>query len=307
VTEEVVLDKAVVAVVVRTKDRPDLLRRALEDIAGQTTTQWECVVVNDGGDPAAVEKVLAAADGVHAERTRAVHHDEARGRWISANAGVLASAAPLIVLHDDDDSWHPEFLERSIAHLHAHGEAVGIVSRIEILWEKRTDRGYEVTGREMFQPHLSAPTLADTLLYNRFVPIAFVYRRRLHAEFGLYDDRLPVVGDWAFNLKVLSRYPLEFLGNQPYAYWRQRVDAAGAEGNSVIEGREEHARIDALLRDEALRDYVNENGLGLVLYLTKFIDRRLVDVESGIRSEIASSFWRRLPQAVLRRVRRFRR
>jgi glycosyltransferase involved in cell wall biosynthesis len=294
-----------VSVVVRTKDRPELLRRALDDIAGQTSSAWECVIVNDGGAPDDAEKVLADAAAVHAGRTRIVHHDEARGRWVSANAGVLATSAPLVVLHDDDDSWHPEFLERSLAYLAARPEQVGVVSRIEILWEERLENGYAATRRELFQPRLTAPTLSDTMLYNRFVPIAFVYRRRLHAELGLYDDRLPVVGDWSFNLKVLSRYALEFLADEPYAYWHQRVDAAGPEGNSVIDGRDEHARVDAMLRDEALRDYVAENGIGLPLYLTKFIDQRFVDVENGIRDEIrrATSLGR-IKAAVTRRLRR---
>ena len=49
-----------------------------------------------------------------------------------------------------------------------------------------------------------------------------------------------------------------------------------------------HEKYDARIRDEALRAYVAENGLGLVLYLTSFIDRRFVEVEAGIRSEIAA-------------------
>ena len=38
-----------VSVIVRTKDRPTLLKRALQSIAGQTYRPIEVVVVNDGG------------------------------------------------------------------------------------------------------------------------------------------------------------------------------------------------------------------------------------------------------------------
>ncbi|MEV8134034.1 glycosyltransferase family 2 protein [Microbacterium aurantiacum] len=298
---------AVVAIVVRTKDRPDLLRRALASITGQRFAEWECVIVNDGGDASAVDAVVESLPAEYRARVRAIHHQDSRGRWVSANAGVLATSAPLLVLHDDDDSWHPEFLSRAVAYLEAAPERGGVVSRIEILWETREDDGFRVTRREMFQPQLSAPTLSDTLLYNRFVPIAFVYRRQLHEELGLYDDALPVVGDWAFNLKVLARGPLDYLGDEPYAYWHQREGVEGSHGNSVIGSRGDHAKYDALIRDEALRQYVDANGMGLLLYLTKFIDQRFVDVETGIRDEIARasennlSFGRRVERRIRRR------
>ncbi|ODT10250.1 MAG: hypothetical protein ABS61_09305 [Microbacterium sp. SCN 70-18] len=297
----------VVAVVVRTKDRPDLLRRALSSITGQRFAEWECVIVNDGGDALAVDAVVEGLPPEHRSRVRTLHHRESRGRWVSANAGVLATSAPLLVLHDDDDSWHPEFLRRAVEYLEATPEREGVVSRIEIVWEAREGGGFRVTRREMFQPQLSTPTLSDTLLFNRFVPIAFVYRRRLHEELGLYDDSLPVVGDWAFNLKVLARGPLDYLGDVPYAYWHQREGVDGSHGNSVIGSRGDHAKYDALIRDEALRQYVDANGMGLLLYLTKFIDQRFVDVENGIRDEVARasennlSFGRRVERRIRRR------
>ena len=206
------------AIVVRTKDRPEFLARALASITSQTFDGWECVIVNDGGVAKSVDDLVATLDPVYRDRITVVHSPVSRGRWVSANAGVLATTAPLLVLHDDDDSWHPEFLTTAVDYLDARPDREGVVSRIEIRWERRrTAGGFEIERREVFQPHLSAPTLADTLLFNRFVPIAFVYRRRLHEELGLYDESLPVVGDWAFNLRVLSRGPLDYLGGEPLA------------------------------------------------------------------------------------------
>lgn len=279
---------AQVAVVVRTKDRPALLARALRSIAGQRHDDWEVVVVNDGGDPERLGRVIAGAGERVRSRTRVVDHEHSLGRWRSANAGVAASSAEYLVLHDDDDSWDPGFLDAAAAHLEAHPLAPGVVSRIEIVWEEERDGDYVELGREPFQAQLTAPLLGDALLFNRFVPIAFLYRRAVHDELGLYDEALPVVGDWEFALRVLSRWPLAYLPGPPLARWHQRRAAAGAEGNSVIADGDAHARTDALVRDAALREYVAEHGLGLPLYLTAFIDRRLVEVEASLREEIRS-------------------
>lgn len=291
-----------VAIVVRTKDRPDFLARALGSIVSQTLTTWECVIVNDGGRPGDVERLIESLDSEHRSRVSIVHHDISRGRWVSANAGVLATSAPLLVLHDDDDTWNPSFLETAADYLAANPDRDGVVGRIEILWEQREGAAFRTTRREVFQPQLQDVLLSDALLFNRFVPIGFVYRRRLHEELGLYDDSLPVIGDWAFNLRVLQRGPLEFLGETPLAYWHQREGSSGADGNSVIGARDDHARYDARLRDAALREHLDDAGLGLALYLTKFIDQRFVDVENGIRDEIRALSFNSKIRRKLRRI-----
>lgn len=290
-----------VSVVVRTKNRPDFLQRALRSITAQSESGWECIIVNDGGDPADVASLVEGLPDRDRERIRVIDHAESRGRWVSANAGVLSATGEYLVLHDDDDTWHPDFLARATDYLDARPERDGVVSRIEIVWEREAAGTFIEESREEFQPQLSAPLLSDALLFNRFVPIGFVYRRSLHAEVGLYDEKLPVVGDWDFNLKVLSRGALEYLDDTPLAYWHQRRGASGSAANSVAGARSDHERYDARIREEALRSWVHDNGTGLVLYLTKFIDQRFVDVEQGIRAEIvASSFWQR----VWRRLRR---
>ena len=292
-----------VAVVVRTKNRPRFLDRALRSIAGQTMADWECVVVNDGGDPAGVDEMIARVPEEHRDKVRVLHRQTSHGRWASANAGVSLTSAPYLVLHDDDDSWHPEFLERAAAYLDREGnlQRGGVVSRIEIVWERVDGGDYVELGRELFQPDLTAPTLGDTMLFNRFVPIGFVYRRAMHDELGMYDERLPVVGDWDFTMKVLARGPLEYLDDGPFAYWHQRPGHAGIDGNSVISAGAEHRKYDAELRDAALREYVREYGPGLPLYLTKFIDQRFVEVEQGLRREIERYS---LPERTLRILKR---
>jgi len=87
-----------VAIIVRTKDRP----RTLADIAAQTLDDWECVVVNDGGDREELERIVAASPAV--ARLRVVHHDEPRGMPAAGNTGLEVTTAPYIVLHDDDDT-----------------------------------------------------------------------------------------------------------------------------------------------------------------------------------------------------------
>ena len=275
---------ATVDVIVRTKDRPLFLERALRSITGQSFEDWRVVVVNDGGDPDVLRGVLGRfdLDG----RVHVVEHEESRGRWPSANAGVEAAEAPFLVLHDDDDSWHPDFLREAVAHLETHDDQVGVVSRIEIVWETFDGTAFTEDGREVFQPQLTAPLLADLLLFNRFVPIGFLYRRELHEVLGPYREDLAVVGDWEFNLRVLTRWPLEYLGDEPLAYWHQRPASTGVDGNSVVAEERNHRHYDRWIRDARLREHVQREGAGDLLYLTKFVDQRFWDIEHHVDDEV---------------------
>jgi len=274
---------ALVSIVIRTKDRPVYLRRALASIAAQTYGEWEAIIVNDGGSLHEVESVVAQTAASTRERVRIVTHDTPQGRWQAANAGVRAARGDLLILHDDDDSWAPAFLALATDYLERSPERLGVVSRIEIVWEERSGNSIVELRREPFLPDSVAPLLMDQQRFNQFVPIAFLYRRSLHDTIGLYDESLPVVGDWVFNTRVLEMGALEYLDGPPLVHWHQRPTAQGVDGNSVIAAREEHRRVDALLRDQQFRTFVSEHGAGGVLYF----ERRLRETEELLKSEMA--------------------
>lgn len=257
-----------VAIVVRAKDRPQTLRRALASIGGQTFANWEAIIVNDGGEAAPVEELLAELD--ETVRSRIVHrrHPVSVGRWASANAGIAHTAAPLIVLHDDDDTWHPDFLTATVEHLRAHPDEIGVAARIEVIIEQERDGAFEESHRYLLEAHNDEILLTDLLEFNRFVPIGFLYRRALHESIGLYDQSLPAAGDWAFNLAAVATRRIRYVSDAPLAFWHQRPETPGVLGNSVHVATDDHRFADRRFRDDALRAYVRQAGLGLPLYLS---------------------------------------
>lgn len=260
-----------VSIIVRTKDRPQLLRRALSSIAEQSFTNWEAIVVNDGGDPKTVESVIGELPPSVSQRVRHVHHSESLGRWPSANAGIARSVASLVVLHDDDDSWHPDFLAETVSFLDAAPEEYGVVARTEVILEEECDGEFIESGRYVLEAHNEEILLTDLLSFNRFVPIGFVYRRQLHDVIGPYNESLPAAGDWAFNLAVVSLQPIRYVSDRPLAYWHQRPGTRGVIGNSVHAAVDDHAFANRLYRDQQLRAYAQTEGLGVPLYASAVV------------------------------------
>lgn len=287
-----------VGIALRTKNRPWFLRRALADILAQRYTNWTVHVVNDGGDAAIVDGVVAELPDECRRFIAVSHNPRPAGRSAAANQGIRALGTEFVILHDDDDLWHPGFLEATVAHLDAYPADIGVMVRTEIVYEKQQGAGFVETGRAPFWPDLTEITYSDLLQVNRAVPISYLYRRALHDEVGYYREDLHAVEDWEFNLRTALRHHIGFLQGEPLAYWMQRVGVGGELGNSMYALAAEHEHFDRLVRDEALRAYVADQGPGLALYLTRFIQdevARQLDERRGPSQRLveAAREWRR--------------
>ncbi|MHA7275513.1 glycosyltransferase family 2 protein [Arthrobacter sp. HLT1-21] len=263
---------ASVAIIMRSRNRSLLLDRALRDVLNQTVSDWTLVVVNDGGDRAEVDPVVDRYRAQLGGRVQVIHHDAALGMEAASNAGIRATDSEFIAIHDDDDEWHPAFLERTLAHLAQHDDA-GVAVRTEIVYERILDGTIEEVGREIFLPEMRSVTLFDTLRHNRCVPISVLYRRSIHDQIGYYDESLSVVGDWEFQLRLLRHHTLGFLGAEPLAFWNQRREATGDLGNSVIIDDADHKLLDRKVREQHLKEYAGRSGLGSLLYQTAYQQR----------------------------------
>lgn len=287
-----------VGIVVRTKNRPAFLRRALADVAAQRYRDWAVHVVNDGGDPTAVAAAVDALSADVRERVRVTDNETPHGRSAAANQGVRGLDTEFVVLHDDDDLWHPRFLEETVRWLDEHPGDIGVTARTEIVYEAERDGRFQEVGRVPFWPQLTAITYAELLQVNRFVPISYLYRRALHDDVGMYREDIHAAEDWELNLRTALRHRIGLLDGEPLAYWLQRAGVDGELGNSMFALAGEHDKYDQLVRDEALRAYVEQHGPGLALYLTRFIQdevaRQLDERRSlGQRLTGAVRDWRR--------------
>lgn len=300
-----------VGIIVRTKNRPWFLRRALADILAEDYTDWIVHIVNDGGDSDAVDAAVAEQPPGARRKIAVTHNPTSRGRSAAANQGVDAAGCELVVLHDDDDLWHPQFLSRTVQWLDDHPGDIGVVTRTEIVYEKADAHGgYSESGRTLFWAALSEISFSDLLEINRWVPIAFLYRSVLHDRIGVYREEVQAAEDWDFNLRAAVGHQIGFISKPALAFWMQRVGVDGDAGNSMFSLAEEHERFDKRIRDDALRRYAAEYGSGLPLYLTRFVRETMREtvqdvVRQVVREEMDAALDRR-PSDLQRVARRTR-
>lgn len=271
-----------IAIITRTKDRPRFLARAIDSVLAQGARDWVHVIVNDGGDRAAVERAVAQAASRYEGRAQVVHLDESIGRGAAANAGVAASKSTLLVFHDDDDTWAPGFLERAVAAWRATG-AKGVVTRSERVIERLDGERFVEVRREPFFPELEAVSLPLLARDNCFVNLAFLLERRAFEAVGPFDAELPVYEDWDFNLRFLLRHDVHVVP-EVLARYHHREGGQGAAGNSFAQERARVAAARARLVNRWLRN-PDTQAVGLLLALGPTLDA--VD---GVRERVDKLF-----------------
>lgn len=246
--------EASVAIITRTKNRPLLLCRAAQSVAQQTHSNYVWIVVNDGGDEVVVRKVIEDC-AVDRRKIVLVSHKGSLGMEAASNAGVKNSTSDLVVIHDDDDSWEPMFLEKSVEFLTSGvGRRYGgVVTHTTYVSEEI--RGSEVIehSRRPYMDWVRNVQLAEIAAGNIFAPIAFVFKRRVWEDIGGYNEELPVLGDWFFNLEFLLRADIGVLPIPLANYHHRDRGESTAYANSVIGGVSKHEEYAAIARNAFIR------------------------------------------------------
>ncbi|MBS7542198.1 glycosyltransferase [Ancylobacter oerskovii] len=253
-----------VAIITRTRNRNLLLGRALASVLGQSHADWHLYLVNDGGDAGAVEATLAPHRAAFADRVTVIHNPVSLGMEAASNRALAAAqaqdgaAGDFLVVHDDDDAWHPDFLKETVGFLRREENRgyAAVLTRMTRVYERlEPDRVVELSREPWhdWQPNLDGIQL---LSRNVFCPIAFLIRMSVVRQIGLYNPHLPVIGDWDYNLRVFAAGDIGTL-DQPLAYYHLRPEATGSYGNSVEAGRALHARYNVLYRNALLRTHLN--------------------------------------------------
>jgi cellulose synthase/poly-beta-1,6-N-acetylglucosamine synthase-like glycosyltransferase len=251
----------------RTKDRPLLLRRALDSVTSQTYDDWVLVIVNDGGDPPPVEQLVKEYGSRLSSRCLVVHSGKSVGMEAAANIGIRAVGSEYIAIHDDDDSWHPDFLTRTVSFMEAEElppTTGGVVTHVIRVSERiegdrvlEESRGICNTQRGI--------TLFGICSRNTIQPIGFVYRRAAFEQVGPYREDLPVLGDWEFNVRFLQLYDVAVIP-EPLAHYHQRVhdrNEGSIYANTVVAQADRHLRWEGMLRNAWLRKDLQSGTVGI--------------------------------------------
>jgi len=185
-----------VSVIVPTRDRRVLLRRALDSVRGQTHPPNEIIVVDDGSRDDTVEMLRSRYPDV------AVLQQEGSGVSAARNRGIACSRSPWIALLDSDDEWLPDKLARQLAALRKTPGAV--VCHTDEIWVRN---GVRVNPRRRHAKH-GGHIFERCLPLCCISPSSILLHRSVLEDIGGFDETLPVCEDYDLWLRMTASYPV---------------------------------------------------------------------------------------------------
>ncbi len=184
-----------VSVVIRTRNRPALVREALESLRAQTARPAQVVLVNDGGAP--VEGLREAFRGAF-ELTLAELPERA-GRSHAANRGVSLASQELVTFLDDDDLSYPDHLERLLRAHRSGPEPVVYSDAVTVVYGRR-EESWQPLHRTL---QYSLDYDPDYLLLANYIPLhTLLLPRALFTGVGGFDEKMEYSEDWDFLIRL---------------------------------------------------------------------------------------------------------
>ena len=189
-----------VTVIIPTRDRADLLPRAVASALGQTWTALEILIVDDGS----VDDTAGVLAGFDDPRIRVLRRDTPGGVSAARNEAVRAARGEFLALLDSDDEWLPKKTERQLAYMAATGHAV---SQTQEIWMRGGKRVNPTHIHKKPDGWFFEASLGMCLVS----PSTTIFRRGVIEAAGFFDESLPACEDYDLWLRIMLTRPIGLL------------------------------------------------------------------------------------------------
>jgi glycosyltransferase involved in cell wall biosynthesis len=256
------------------------LSEAVESVLGQSYSNWELLLVDDGSSDASTGMARRYSEQ-HAQRVRYLEHSGHMNRGMSAsrNLGIQHANGEYVALLDADDVWLPHKLERQLAIMEEQTEAVMVYGATE-LWYSWTGRSEDIP-RDMKQAIgveantlVKPPELLMLFLARKAITPCpsdvLVRRETVTAVGGFVDSFSGMYEDQIFFAKVTLKAAV-FVSGECFSRHRQHPNSSSSVWRRTGEYYSAEPNIAFL---EWIKTYLHSRGMKDPT-IEKIIQRRL--------------------------------
>lgn len=225
-----------VSVIVRTSNRPDVLRNALNSICRQTYKNIEVILVEDGPnisqfivDEYKNLNIVYYAMGNRCGRTRV------------GNKGLELAQGKYINFLDDDDIFLPQHVELLMKCVQEQKAKVAYSVAEEHQITKRNEKGGFQVKRKLIRYRY--PFNRMLLFYMNCFPIqTIMFSKELYREMGGFDETLDELEDWDLWVRYAMACDFCYVDEVTSVYYTPYKDKSKRKRDIAIKNAEARVR-----------------------------------------------------------------
>lgn len=189
-----------ISVIIPTYNRLEFVQKAIQSVYGQTYSDFELIIIDDGSRDGTEEALKKTA----LPQTQYLRQEN-RGVSAARNRGITRATGEWICFLDSDDHWLEKKLARQIDYHKKHPDIV--VSQTGEIWIRHGKR-----VNQMKKHHKPTGDIYEKCLEMCCVtPSSVMIHRSVFDTVGLFDEALPACEDYDLWLRISCRYKIGLL------------------------------------------------------------------------------------------------
>ena len=192
-----------VTVILPTWNRAEWLGQSIESVLSQTFRDFELVLIDDASTDSTPEILEKYSDNI-----RCIKFSKNLGVSSARNEAISKSSSMWIAFIDSDDFWHPEKLQKQIAHTKLRSEWP--VHFTDEIWLRNGIRVNPKKKHQKIEGWIFQPSLELCLIS----PSSVILKREILEVHGMFDEKFRVCEDYDLWLRLTSKYEVALLNEK---------------------------------------------------------------------------------------------
>jgi glycosyltransferase involved in cell wall biosynthesis len=211
-TPDTVINPAV-SVVMPTYNRAALLGRSLRSVLGQSYSDFEVLVIDDGS----TDETAGVVAGFRDRRIRYIPLARNTGAGAARNVGIREAKGRFLAFQDSDDEWLPSKLVRQMSEFERGPARLGMVySDMQMILNDGAATYF--AAPTVLTDHLINPSTRFYQVHNLGIQSAVIKREHLEAA-GLFNEELPAFEDLEMFIRLSKRCDFQHLREPLVKYY----------------------------------------------------------------------------------------
>ena len=226
-----------ISIIVPTRNRPQLLQRALASIQQQTFSDFEAIIVNDAGQD--VQNIVDQFNDPRFVYTATETQTRLPG---VRNVGIKASKGTYIAYLDDDDLYYPHHLQRAVD-IFEQGSQNFVYTGCVTVYEDQNKEEKKRIYRQY------APYHPSLIRHQSFMPAcSILHHKKIFEQAGYFDESITFAEDW--DLWYRFSRVTDFYHIDEYTCEYRKQSGIGSNINSLQKTIDNRAYLDQIRVDK---------------------------------------------------------